>query len=40
MEEVPLDKMAQEGFSELTPESGARGSQATAREGCSPATAP
>lgn len=33
MEEVPLDKTAQEGFSELTPESGARGSQATAREG-------
>lgn len=27
MEEVPLDKIAQEGFSELTPESGARGSQ-------------
>lgn len=40
MEEVPLDKMAQEGFSELTPESRARGSQATVREGCSPVTAP
>ena len=40
MEEVPLDKMAQEGFSDVTPESGARGSQAAAREGCSPETAP
>ena len=40
MEEVPLDKMAQEGFSEVTPESGVRGSQAAAREGCSPETAP